>query len=270
MKVTRRWILGVVGVAAVASGLVFCRQATAGTPVYVGNKVPPGQQVSMDDIDHSAWDRLLRKYVNSDGMVNYRGWKASRADQQLLDSYLASLSAANPRAAASKEGKLAFWINAYNATTVKGILREYPTSSIRNHTAKLVGYNIWKDLQLIVGQQPWSLEDIEHKILRKMGDPRIHFAIVCASVGCPRLLNEAYTREKVNTQLEENAKDFFRRQRNFRHRGQTFEMSSILDQTERLRRIARWLPTDAAKQAAMSGRVRVTYMDYDWSLNEQR
>jgi len=98
---------------------------------------------------------------------------------------------------------------------VKGILREYPTSSIKNHVAKLVGYNIWDDLLLNVGEQNYSLNDIEHKVLRKMGDPRIHFAIVCASISCPPLLNGAYTAENLDAQLTNNAKRFFADPTNF-------------------------------------------------------
>ncbi|MCP4169779.1 MAG: DUF547 domain-containing protein, partial [Fuerstiella sp.] len=180
----------------------------------------------------------------------------------------------------SNSAKLAFWINAYNAVTVRGILREDPTSSSRNHTAKLFGYNIWKQLQLYVGGKPHSLEGIEHEILRKMNEPRIHFAIVCASIGCPRLLNEAYTPQRVQQQLEASAKDFFRRSQNFRHdkAANRFYVSEILswfatdfgaDQAVQLKRISQWLPTAAAQQAAQRNAVSLSYLDYDWNLNEQ-
>jgi len=151
----------------------------------------------MDQIDHRSWDALLKRYVNQRGNVDYQAWKQSAADQRALDAYLAHLSSANPNAQALGAAKLAFWINAYNAVTIKGILREYPTSSIRNHTAKLFGYNIWDDLLLTVGGKPYSLNHMEHEVLRKMGEPRIHFAIVCASISCPRLLNEAYTASRL-------------------------------------------------------------------------
>jgi len=118
-------------------------------------------------------------------MVDYRRWNASQEDRQALDEYVVHLSAANLEEKASRNSRLAFWINAYNAVTMYGILREYPTSSIRNHTAKVVGDNIWNDLKLDVGGRLDTLNDMEHKILRKMGQPGIHFAIVCASVGCP-------------------------------------------------------------------------------------
>jgi hypothetical protein len=137
----------------------------AGSTVYVGQRGTG--RVSMDKVDHSGWDKLLRKYVDEDGYVNYQNWHASPSDRQALSGYLNKLSQANLPATASKDAKLAFWINAYNAVTVHGILSEYPTSSIRNHTAKLFGYNIWKDLQLYVGGQAFSLKATSIKLCEK-------------------------------------------------------------------------------------------------------
>lgn len=261
--------------------LVFGFASTSvrgGSPVFVGRKAT--QQLSMDQFDHAAWDELLKKYVNKDGMVDYRGLKSNADDMNRLRRYLDSLSAANPSVTASRGAKLAFWINAYNAVTLHGILREYPTTSIRNHTPRLFGYHIWHDLQLYVGGTAYSLDTIEHQILRKMGEPRIHFAIVCASIGCPRLLNEAYRANRVDQQLETNAKDFFARSQNFRYdqSQQRFFLSSILDwfgddfggsQAEQLRRISQWLPSAAAQSAARQNAVRVSYLNYNWDLNQQ-
>ena len=234
----------------------------------------------MDKIDHQLWDQLLRKYVNDKGLVNYAAWKKSQADSSALDAYLNTLSTANSNLPASREAKLAYWINAYNAVTVKGILREYPTSSIRNHTARVIGYNIWKNLLLTVGDSQISLDSIEHKVLRTMNEPRIHFAIVCASISCPRLLNEAYTSEKLEQQLVVNSKDFFANSQNFafdRNRNQ-FQLSAILkwfgtdfgsDQAAQLKAIGPYLPTEQARSAAASGRrARVSYLEYDWGLND--
>lgn len=249
----------------------------AGSDVYIGRKV--AGTVSLDQVDHRLWDNLLKKYVDTNGMVDYRAWHASREDTGRLDQYLAILSTGNATQA-TQGGKLAFWINAYNAGTVRGILREYPTTSIRNHTARLIGYNIWKNLQLYVGGRPYSLEAMEHEILRKMGEPRIHFAIVCASIGCPRLLNQAYTADAVNDQLELNAKDFFSRSQNFRHdkRENQFYVSKILswfgtdfgsDQAAQLRRLAAWLPTEESRNSARANAVSVSFLDYNWNLNSQ-
>ncbi len=263
--------------------IAWCAPATgvAGPNVEVGANVPAGRQVSMDQIDHGTWDRLLQQYVDDNGRVAYARWKRSAADTKSLDEYLAHLSSANPHAQASREAQLAFWINAYNAVTIRGILREYPTSSIRNHTAKLVGYNIWDDLLLIVGGTGYSLNEIEHEILREMGEPRIHFAIVCAAISCPRLLNEAYTKDQLESQLKTNSQHFFAQPGNFQHdtSREVMQLSSILkwfgedfgqSTVEQLRAIAPYLPTREAQSAAQAGNVSVSYLKYDWGLNDQK
>ncbi len=273
LQLTRSLVIAIVisGLASLAHG---------GSPVLVGANVPQQQRVAVEQINHSAWDMLLKKYVDRDGMVNYAAWKANQADVQALDNYLKHLSSASITGQSDRNASLAFWINAYNAVTVKGILREYPTTSIRNHTARVFGYNIWKDLQLLVGGRPYYLEQIEHEILRKMGEPRIHFAIVCASIGCPRLLNEAYVADQLDQQLNTNAQAFFANQRNFRYdpAQRTIALSSILNwfagdfgqnQAEQLRRIAPYLPDAPSRQLAESGSARVSYLDYDWNLNDQ-
>jgi len=252
--------------------------ATAGAKVTVGRPIPRGQLKPMEQIDHTTWDALLRKYVDDAGQVNYNAWKKSAGDVAALDRYLNELSRADTKILTSREGSLAFWINAYNAVTLKGILREYPTSSIRNHTAKIYGYNIWHDLLLVVGDSKISLNDIEHKVLRKSGEMRIHFAIVCASHSCPRLLNEAYTAQKLKQQLTTNTRYFFSSPENFRYRNGTFYLSSIMkwfsedfgsNQAAQLRSIAPYLPDRASQQAAAIGSGRISYLDYDWKLNDQ-
>ncbi len=261
-------------------GMTFTSAALAGPKVTVGRAIAANQQISFDQINHTAWDKLLRKYVDVQGRVAYQAWKNSSSDVQALDAYINSLSRANTSTPATREAKLAFWINAYNAVTVKGILREYPTTSIRNHTAKAFGYNIWKDLLLTVGKNTYSLEDMEHKILRKMDEPRVHFAIVCASHSCPRLLYEAYVSEQLEEQLTLNTREFFANEENFRYEVQSrrFYLSSILswfdedfgsDQAAQLKTIASYLPSQAASEAANANSVSVTYLDYDWSLNDR-
>ena len=182
--------------------------ASAASNEHAGKAWPESEQVSMDQIDHAPFDQLLQKYVDEKGFVSYKAWHGDAGDRQKLKDYLASLGRGSSTKPASQEAKLAFWINAYNATTIEGIMRVYPTSSIRQHTAKFFGYNIWKNLLLYAGDRQISLEDIENKVLRKMGEPRIHFAIVCASIGCPRLLNHAYTAETVKDQLASQRKGF--------------------------------------------------------------
>ena len=252
----------------------------AGPKVTLGKNVPETLLVAIDQIDHSRWDSLLQQFVDEHGNVAYASWKQSREATLQLDKYLATLSTANPSAATSRNAALAYWINAYNAVTVRGILREYPTSSILNHRSRTFGYNIWRDLLLPVGRKSYSLEQIEHDVLRPMREPRIHFAIVCASVGCPRLLNKAYTKGAIDDQLTENAKNFFANANNFRYDAarRQFYLSSILnwfgkdfgpDRAAQLKAIAPYLPDRNTQEAAMANPRSVTFLDYDWGLNDQ-
>lgn len=254
--------------------------ALAGSDVVIGRSVPADQRISLEQVNHGAWDVLLRKYCDANGLVDYQTWHDSREDRQRLEAYLAHLSAADPGRAATDAAKMAFWINAYNAVTIHGILREYPTSSIRNHTAKVFGYNIWDDLLLPVGDRTYSLNQMEHGVLRKMGDPRIHFAIVCASIGCPPLLNGAYLPQQLDDQLAANARRFFSDQAKFRYDlpRKTIEISPILnwfsedfgaDSAAQLRTISPFLPDAPAQTLAASGQASISYLDYDWGLNDQ-
>ncbi len=261
---------------------LFCGPLTiyAGSTVFVGREIKEADRVSVSKIDHAKWNSLLKQFVDSEGAIDYGGWKSDFDAVTELDTYLNHLSSADIFATdADKRQQLAFWINAYNALTVKGILREYPTSSIRNHTAAMFGYNLWKDLKLRVAGSAYSLDDIEHKILRKMFDPRIHFAIVCASNSCPKLRNEAYAAEDLDEQLTNNAKDFFADETKFKHdpSSPTLQLSSILDwygedfgkdDSAKLKAIAPYLP-DSARPLAESGQAKVDYLQYDWSLNDQ-
>lgn len=258
----------------------------AGADVFVGKQVNAGDRVPVNQIDHTVFDGLLSRFVDADGMVAYRNWHADQAARAELTGYLETLSAAKvdadlkSGAPAERDAALAFWINAYNAVTIEGILRVYPTTSIRNHTASLWGYNVWKNLKLRVGGAGVSLDDMEHRRLRLMDEPRIHFAIVCASKGCPRLLNEAYVADRLDEQLERNAAHFFAQPANFRvdTETQTVYLSSILkwfgedfgrDQHDVLASVRQWTPEATLTDELLRARPRVRYLDYDWTLNEQ-
>ena len=120
-------------------------------------------------------DMARLEAIDEQGLaVDYKNLQTSPAYREYHQSCSPRLRYFDPGSLTSREEQLAFWINAYNAVTVKGILREFPTDSIRNHTSKFGGYNIWKDLLIFVGGQPYGLEQIEHDVLRKLGEPRIH------------------------------------------------------------------------------------------------
>ena len=244
-----------------------------------GKQWPVAQQVSMDSIKHESFNKLLKKYVDKNGMVNYKAWHASTTDRSTLTTYLEHLGQASFNQPAQRNAQLAYWINAYNAVTIEGILRVYPTKSIRKHT-KPVGYNIWKNLKLHVADKKINLEDIEHKVLRKMNEPRIHFAFVCASIGCPRLLNEAYSAEKMEQQLTVNTKDFFSRSQNLQidPNSKQIKLSKLLewygsdfggDINTQLAAYQKYWPAEAV-QAVAQGGFSTGYLSYDWNLNAQR
>ena len=133
---------------------------------------------------------------------------------------------------------------------------------------------------LPVGDKEYSLEAIEHQVLRKLGEPRIHFAIVCASIGCPRLRNEAYMPAKLEALLDDNTRDFFGRSKNLQAdpANHTVRVSSILDwfgkdfastPQKALASLADYMPSEATKRLIASEDFSVSYVDYDWSLNKQ-
>lgn len=236
------------------------------------------QDASGRPVDHSVFDRLLRKYVDENGLVNYKAWKGQ--DEETLRNYLQSLEKVGPHPPGLSE-RLAFWINAYNALTIQGILEFYPVKSIKDKVNRILGFNIWDDYPMTVNGKAYSLNDIEHKVLRKMGEPRIHFAIVCASVGCPKLRNEAYKGVKLDLQLEDQSTFFFTQQRNFRidRAGRTVYLSSILDwfgedfggsDRAKLDFASKHLSEEKDKEFLRSGELKVKYLDYNWSLNEQK
>ncbi|QDS98409.1 DUF547 domain-containing protein [Adhaeretor mobilis] len=280
MKSTQRSLLLFAGAAFLLAGFL-AYEAIAGDRWTVGVQHAQNSLVSAEKIDHDDWDRLLKKYVDNNGMVDYRGWKANSEDTARLDKYLSNLSRYNPEAKSTRPAQLAFWINAYNAATIKGILREYPTKSIRDHTAKLLGYNIWDDLLLLVGNKAYSLNEMEHKVLRKMGEPRIHFAIVCASIGCPPLLNEAYQPESLDEKLSANTRRFFADPSKLKYdaKENRLSLSPIIkwfsedfgeSQQQRIRLIEPYFPGTTQKSLANLDEITVNYLPYSWDLNEQK
>jgi hypothetical protein len=280
-KMRRRflWVLGATALVLGAAGLL-AHFALAGPKVQVGRPCAEPNRPALAEVDHQPYDDLLRKYVDDHGLVAYGRWKATTGDAQALDEYLARLGCVDLRKPAPRAAQLAYWINVYNALTIKGIVREYPTNSIRNHTSRLGGYHIWKDLLLWVDGSHYSLEAIEHQVLRPLGEPRIHFAIVCASKGCPPLANRAYTAADLDQQLTANARRFFAQPENFRAdaRSRTVYVSQLLKwygtdfavtPAEQLRVLRPYLPSPESLAWIDSSSPTVRSLDYDWGLNDQ-
>ncbi|SHM88241.1 DUF547 domain-containing protein [Flavobacterium chilense] len=212
-------------------------------------------------IDHKQWNDLLQKHVSNKGNVDYKGFKK---DQAALQSYLDLLSKNLPEKSWSKEAVLAYWINTYNAYTVKLILDNYPVKSIKKIDSP------WDKEFFTLGNKKYSLGEIEHKILRKMNEPRIHFAINCASFSCPNLANEAYTEIGLEKQLETAAKSFVNDKTKNTITADKIEISSIFD----------WFSGDFKTNGTLidflnkyssvkiNKNAKVKYKEYNWNLNE--
>ncbi|MDF1660460.1 MAG: DUF547 domain-containing protein [Planctomycetota bacterium] len=227
------------------------------------------------DFDHTDLDTLLKKHVKN-GLVNYKAWKKN--DLKPLDAYLDRARATDPSKLASDKHRMAFWINIYNAWTLRSMLKLYPTKSILNHSLAKKGFGIWQKNAIKINGKDQTLNDIEHKILRPMGDARIHFAIVCASIGCPPLRSGAYTADNLGAQMDESAKVFFATKSKFKTDGNTVYLSKIFDWFKKdfgtdndavLKALAPYVKDEAAKKLMLSGKAKVAYLDYDWSINEQ-
>ena len=226
-------------------------------------ELPSETSASEIIVDHSAWNTLLQKYVSKEGLVNYKGLAK---DQQKLNEYLQMLSKNKPTKDWSVQEQLAYYINSYNANTVKLILNNYPTKSIKDIDGA------WTKDIVNIGDVKISLGGIENSILRKMNEPRIHFAINCASVSCPKLLNEAFTASKINEQLDKVTKDFINSDKNDISKN-SVKLSSIFDWYKKdftldgktvLDYINKYSEVKVASGTAIS------YKDYNWNLNEQK
>ncbi len=244
------------------------------------------------DHTHAAWTTLLKKHV-----VVIDGGKASKAnytgfaqDRATLKSYLDSLSgvSATEYAGWKKPEQLTFLINAYNAFTVEKILTRYPDlKSIRDFGS--VFGNPWKDKFFSLFGKPMTLDGIEQDTIRAPGafdDPRIHFAVNCASIGCPMLREEAYVPDRLDRQLEEQAERFLSDRTRNRYAGDVLEVSKIFDWYKKdfssgyrgiasveqfLGKYATLLADKPEDQKAVrEGKVKVKYLDYDWSLNDAK
>ena len=212
---------------------------------------------------HNAWDELLQKYVDDAGNVDYKGFGGGVSK---LNAYLDALAQNSPATAWSKDEKLAYYINLYNAATVKLILDNYPTNSIKD-IKKPWGKDIVR-----IGNDLVSLGYIEHKVLRKMDEPRIHFAINCASYSCPKLINSAFTASAMERQLEAATKGFINDPTRNQFNANEAKLSEIFkwykgdftDNGTLLEYINGYLSSPLAVAT------KIKYLPYNWSLNEKK
>ena len=231
--------------------------------------------------DFTDWDKILKKHVKPSQLsgislntVNYAKLKSDPIFHRLQNNLnLFSLSNLN-----TENEKLTFWINVYNILAVKVVTDNYPLKSIKD--AGRLFTSVWKIKAGIVGGRKYSLDEIEHGILRKMGDPRIHAAIVCASISCPNLSVTAYQSEMINKQLDVQMKDFLANANKGMRIDSTAKPTKII-----LSPIFNWFEDDFKSSGGVlnfikpyvlskykyileNAKYSISYMDYNWSIND--
>jgi hypothetical protein len=227
---------------------------------------------SFSQPSHEIFDGLLRKHVSSTGKVDYRGFIQ---DSIILNRYLNLLSRNPPDDGKwSRNDQMAYWINAYNAFTIKLIADHYPVKSIKDIGDKIQipFVNTPWDIKFIrQGNRLIDLNFIEHTRLRKLGDPRIHMVIVCASKSCPALLNQAYETEQLDQQLTTQTQKFLSDPTRNKIKPGEAQISMIFS----------WYKSDFAMNGSsvrafiarystlkIKADTPISFLDYDWSLNE--
>lgn len=220
---------------------------------------PPTDKTAVPS--HDGWDALLTQFVSSTGKVNYKGLKTQQAK---LETYLKLLADHPVQTSWTRNEKMAYWINAYNAFTVKLILDNYPLASITN----LSGGKVWDKKWIQLGGKTYSLNNIENDILRpEYKDARIHFAVNCAAKSCPPLLNRAWTASNLNTYLDRQAKQFINNN----------QYNTISAHKIRISKIFEWYAADFGNivtylnkysTTSINAKAQVSYQNYDWALNQ--
>jgi len=224
-------------------------------------------------VDHSFWDGLLQEYLDTNhasGINRFAYSKVTSAGKQRLARYLDYLQGVRVTRMNRKE-QMAYWINLYNAATVKLMLDHYPVSSIRNIKKP------WDTKLVNVEGEDITLNDIEHRILRPIWrDNRVHYAVNCASLGCPNLQPTAFTAEKLEILLDKSAREYINHQRGVQFKGERLHGSSIFQwyksdfggSTDSLvQHLLRYAKPGLAQQ--LKGyRGKISY-SYDWSINGQ-
>ncbi|MBL4672548.1 MAG: DUF547 domain-containing protein [Arenicella sp.] len=231
-------------------------------------------ETSTTEVSHQAWQEILDKYLDAEhasGVNRFDYAAVKKSDRRLLNDYLDALQAIDPHLLSRAE-QLAYWINFYNALTVRVVLEEYPIESIRSIRFLTSPFGPWDKNLVKVKNQDLSLNDIEHEILRPIWqDPRIHFAVNCASIGCPNLIDKAFSAANSDELMEAASLDFINHSRGVEIRGGKVTLSSIFDwygddfgvnESEIMAYIRRYRHVSGETHNITS----VEYQ-YDWKLN---
>jgi len=230
-------------------------------------------------IDHGDWDRLLDRHVvrGNDGINRLSYARFSLDDRRVLDAYVARL-AGIPILDHARNEQLAYWINLYNALTVKVVLAHYPVRSIRDIdlSSGVFSDGPWDRKLIRIGSHPISLNDIEHRILRPIWlDPRIHYAVNCAAIGCPNLPIRAFTAANADQMMTRAAVDYVNHPRGVRIIENGLVISKIYlwyaqdfgrDHNDITKHILHYARPELA--ARISRNATIVDYEYDWSIND--
>ncbi|GIU66701.1 serine/threonine protein kinase [Candidatus Phycosocius spiralis] len=257
--------------------MISRRHILAGAALLTTTPHPLSAAKGQSDCD-AIWDRLLSTYVHGDAQeinrVDYAAWKANKDDLKALDGVVTGF-AALPISSLTKPNQFALWANLYNALTLQVVLSFYPIKSIREIRPSLLSIGPWKQKCVNVEGMDLSLDDIEHGILRKnWADPRVHYCLNCASVGCPNLQRRGWRATSLEADLDAAARTFINSARAVRIVGpKQLRLSSIYqwfksdfgnNQAGILDHIRRYA---APSLGAQLTHVRIIGYDYDWSIN---
>ncbi len=227
-------------------------------------------------IDHSSWNRLLDAYIEEKQGLNYFRYSAvTPADREELESYLDRLQSVIVTEL-NRGQQYAYWINLYNALTIKVILDHYPVKSIRKISYSLLSRGPWKEKLVTVEGMKLSLDDIEHEILRPVfRDSRIHYAVNCASIGCPNLQAMAFTASNIENLLDDAARQYINHPRGVTVDGDKLTVSSIFDwyaedfgdsDREIIEHFMQYAQPALARE--LEAFKTISNYEYDWRLNE--
>ncbi len=233
---------------------------------------------STQQIDHQAWQVILDNYLLEDeasGINRFDYGEIDAEDRRLLEAYLKTMQGIDPREYASFE-QAAYWINLYNALTIKLIADNYPVQSITKLGQSLASFGPWDDPAAMIAGRSVSLNDIEHRILRPIwGDARIHFAVNCASLGCPNLQPDVFSSNNLEALLNKGATEYLSHPRGLRFENGTLVLSEIFkwysedfgDSEEAiLKHLGNYVPS-TVKTKLLDYKANINY-EYDWSLND--
>jgi hypothetical protein len=233
-------------------------------------------QVASAPFDHSKFDQVLKQYVDEKGLVNYNGI----AQDRRFSEYMKSLESVEVEEL-SRDGQLAFWINAYNAVTIDKVIKKKPKESVRETFIPGVwtSTKFFRSREHTVGNRRLSPDDIEEILRKEFKDPRIHFSIICASSSCPKLPRIAYTEGNVQARLKEETQEYLNSERGIQvdRAGNILYLSRIFD----------WFKEDFVQKSDsvmdfirpylrrevlsfLDRKPKMKFLGYNWALNAQK